>query len=220
MAGADSGHGIWTRPEPGVRQSRFSREQIAAAALSIADAEGFDAVSMRRIASSLGAGTMSLYRYIQTKDELLDLLDDALLAEALVPGELPAGWRDALSLIARQIRRAHLSHPWAVSVLQHSDASRAGPAALRHAEQQAQALDGAPLSAAQKLDLVAIVSDYVTGHLLRAAESRADPAGLDDRFELGLRLLIDGFAAASAGDTSAPSALPGSTAHRGGARSS
>jgi AcrR family transcriptional regulator len=210
MSGADGTPGIWARPEPGARQSRFSREQIAAAAIAIADAEGFDAVSMRRIASSLGAGTMSLYRYIQTKAELLELLDDALLAEALVPGELPAGWRDALSMIARHIRRAHLNHPWAIGVLQHPAADRAGPAALRHAGQQRQALASAPLSAAQKLDVVAIVSDYVTGHLLRAADSPAGPAGLEERFELGLRLLIDGFAAAAARDPGLRTArLPG-----------
>ena len=82
---------IWVRPEPGTRRARFSREQIAAAALAIADAEGFEAVSMRRIAAQLGAGTMSLYRYISTKDDLVTLMDDALMGESLVPeGELPA----------------------------------------------------------------------------------------------------------------------------------
>src|SRR5580658_9905519 len=94
---------IWARPEPAARQPRFSREQIAAAALEIADADGFEAVSMRKIAAHLGAGTMSLYRYIATKDDLVALLDDALLAEALVPGgELPHDWQEALALVARR----------------------------------------------------------------------------------------------------------------------
>ena len=55
---------IWARPEPGERRARRAREQIAQAAIAIADAEGFEAVSMRRIAAELGAGTMTLYHYV------------------------------------------------------------------------------------------------------------------------------------------------------------
>ena len=85
-------NGIWARPGPGARKPRFSREQIAAAALAIADTEGFDAVSIRRVAAELGAGTMSLYRYISAKADLVALMDDAIMGESLVPdGQLPAG---------------------------------------------------------------------------------------------------------------------------------
>jgi AcrR family transcriptional regulator len=236
-----AGTPIWVRPEPATRQPRFSRDQIAAAALAIADAEGFEAVSMRRIAAALGAGTMSLYRYIETKADLLALIDDALLADTLVPGELPADWREALVLVARQTRLAYLPHPWAVQVLQGRPAAEsaiAGPNGLRHFEQSLAALDSAPLDLAAKFDLLAIVDDYVFGHLLHAAEiaertrtAAADDAAAaaaefvetqlatgefphlsalasqegvdefgdkertDERFELGLRLLIDGIAA-------------------------
>ncbi len=177
---------IWARPEPAARQPRFSRDQIAAAALDIADAEGFDAVSMRRIAAALGAGTMSLYRYIATKADLLALIDDAVLGEALVPGKLPAEWPDAIALVARHTRQAWLRHPWAVQVLQGRPASQAalaGPNGMRHFEQSLAALDGAPLSIGAKLDLLAMVDDYVFGHVLRAAEiaergkASADGAG-------------------------------------------
>jgi AcrR family transcriptional regulator len=234
-----AGTPIWVRPEPATRQPRFSRDQIAAAALAIADAEGFEAVSMRRIAAALGAGTMSLYRYIETKADLLALIDDALLADTLVPGELPADWREALVLVARQTRSAYLPHPWAVQVLQGrpaADTAIAGPNGLRHFEQSLAALDSAPLGPAAKFDLLAIVDDYVFGHLLHAAEIAerasaaaadrdaaaefvraqlatgefphlaalaAEPGGqelggfdrLDERFERGLRMLIDGIAA-------------------------
>ncbi len=164
---------IWARPEPATRQPRFSREQIAAAALDIADAEGFNAVSMRRIAAALGAGTMSLYRYIATKADLLALIEDAVLGEALVKGELPAEWPDAIALIARHTRQAWLRHPWAVQVLQGRPAAQAavaGPNGMRHFEQSLAALDNAPLSTGAKLDLLAMVDDYVIGHVLRAAE--------------------------------------------------
>src|SRR5262249_21982259 len=88
---------IWARPEPGSRRPRFTREQIAAAALAIADAEGMEAVSMRRVAADLGAGTMTLYHYVRTKDELIALMDDAIVGEVLLPDdELPRGWRAAM----------------------------------------------------------------------------------------------------------------------------
>ena len=233
---------IWARAEPGTRRPRFSRDQIAAAAVAIADAEGFDAVSMRRIAATLGAGTMSLYRYIETKADLLALIDDALLGETLVPGDLPADWREALMLVAGQTRSAYLPHPWAVQVLQGrpaADAAIPGPNGMRHFEQSLAALAGAPLDTAGKFDLLAIVDDYVFGHLLHAAEiaertraatadvgaaqaaaefgraqlatgefphlsALADQPGVDElggqdrleeRFERGLRLIIDGIAA-------------------------
>jgi AcrR family transcriptional regulator len=175
---------IWVRPEPGTRRARFSREQIAAAALAIADAEGFEAVSMRRIAAELGAGTMSLYRYISAKGDLVALMDDALMAESLVPdGELPPDWREALTLIARRTRAAHLRHPWAIVALQGRGAAGQdgsfGPNGLRHFEQSLAALDSAPLDVAAKLELLTIVDDYVFGSVLRASEmqdrSEADP---------------------------------------------
>jgi AcrR family transcriptional regulator len=168
---------IWVRPEPGTRRARFSREQIAAAAVAIADAEGFEAVSMRRTATDLGAGTMSRYRYISAKGDLVALMDDALMGESLVPGELPADWREALALIARQTRAALLAHPWAVMSLQGRSAAAQdgsfGPNGLRHFEQSLAALDSAPLDAGAKLDLLAIVDDYVFGSVLRAGELEA-----------------------------------------------
>lgn len=228
---------IWARPEPAARKPRFSREQIAAAALTIGDADGFEALSMRRIAAALGAGTMSLYRYIETKDDLLALVGDAILAEALVPGPLPNDWREALAQIARQSRRASLNHLWVARMLAGRvvSSTSAGPNSLRHFEQCLAALERAPLSLRAKLDLLGIIDDYVYGHVIRAAELidaaglqtaesdarvdfirqqldsgdlphlaalTADPVAsqivdvgeLDARFELGLRLLIDGAA--------------------------
>lgn len=177
----DVGEGpIWARPEPSPRSLRFSRQEIAEAALAIADAEGFDAVSMRRIARFLGAGTMSLYRYIATKNDLLALIGDALLGEALVPGDLPGDWLEAIVAVARQTRHTYLRHPWAIRLLQREgalQAALAGPNGLRHIEQSLSALSRAPMDANAKLDVLAIVDDYVFGHLMRAAgtESEAGP---------------------------------------------
>lgn len=146
-------------------------------ALAIADAEGFEAVSMRRVAAELGAGTMSLYHYIRSKDDLVALMDDALMGESLVPdNELPGGWREALAAIARKTRDVFMRHPWALQSLQGEAAvpgAPIGPNAMRHFEQSLAALRHAPLDTAGKLDLLAIVDDYVFGHVLRAGELRS-----------------------------------------------
>jgi AcrR family transcriptional regulator len=166
---------IWTRPEPAGRRPRFSRQQIAATALAIADTEGLPAVSMRRVAAGLGAGTMSLYRYVAAKSDLIALLEDALMGETLVPAaDLPADWRAALTLIAHRTRQAYLRHPWAIAALQGEAAAGHGvptsPNGLRRFEQSLTVLAGAPFDTRGKLNLLAIVDDYVMGNVLHAAE--------------------------------------------------
>src|SRR5579863_10787768 len=91
----------------------LSRETIAAAALVIADAEGFQAVSMRRVGQELNVGTMSLYYYVKTKDDLIAVMDDALMGEALLPS-LPKDWRRAMFEIAQRTHAVYIRHPWAL----------------------------------------------------------------------------------------------------------
>ena len=166
-----SGDSIWLRPQPGERQGRLTRETISAAALSIADSEGFEAVSMRRIAARLGASTMSLYYYVRTKADLVALMDDALLGEILVPeGQLPRGWREAISAIARRTRDVFTRHPWALLSMQGAPP---GPNAMRHFEQSLEALENAPMSLEGKLAFLQLVDDFVFGHSLRTAEVRS-----------------------------------------------
>jgi len=129
-------------------------------------------------AAGLGAGTMSVYRYIDGKGDLVALMADALAAEVLVPdGELPADWRAALALIAHRTRAAYLRHPWAVHAL-HGEAAAGkgapmGPNGLRRFEQSLAALASAPFDTAGRLSLLTLTDDYVYGHLLRAAELQA-----------------------------------------------
>jgi AcrR family transcriptional regulator len=164
---------IWTRPAPGARQPKLSREQIAAAALAIADAEGFAEVSMRRIATELGVGTMTLYYYVKTKDDLIALMDDAIGAEIVLPADqVPTGWRAGLTAIAHKSREVFARHPWALYALQ---GARIGPNAMRHIEQSLAVVADAPVDAHDALHLLSIVDDYVFGHVLRVGESTAHP---------------------------------------------
>jgi len=147
----------------------LSREKIAAAALAIADREGFEAVSMRRVAQDLKVGTMSLYYYVKTKDDLVAVMDDALMGEAVLPS-LPKDWQRAMMEIARRTHAVFIRHPWAlVSML----SAPPGPNALRHMEQCLEALAETAMTTKQKITLLAMVDDFVFGHALREAATDA-----------------------------------------------
>jgi AcrR family transcriptional regulator len=104
---------IWLRPERSAvgRPAQWSRAQITEVALRVADAEGLDAVSMRRVAAELGTGAASLYRYVETREDLLDLMTDATGAEyEYAP---PTGdWLADLIAIGEQARLIFRRHRW------------------------------------------------------------------------------------------------------------
>jgi AcrR family transcriptional regulator len=183
---------VWTRPERGRRRPRYSRDEIAAAAIRIADGEGLEELSMRRLASALGAGTMTLYHYVHNKDELLALVSDALMAEVLVPeDELPRDWREALTLIARRSRDALRRHPWVLDV---RDDPAPGPNGIRHWDQSMQAVSDLNLSVGERFELVTAVDEYVFGFCLMerqnglADDPRAGP-------ESAMRDYVEGLVA-------------------------
>jgi AcrR family transcriptional regulator len=145
------------------RKVQLSREKIAAAALAIADADGFQAVSMRRVALDLGVGTMSLYYYVKTKDDLIAVMDDALMSEAILPS-LPKDWKRAIAEIATRTHSIFLRHPWALVSM---SSAPPGVNAMRHMEQCLEALARTSMTAKEKLALLAMVDDFVFGHALR-----------------------------------------------------
>jgi AcrR family transcriptional regulator len=95
----------------------LSFDRIIAAAVVIADAEGLDGLSMRRVASELGAAPMSLYRHVEDKDDLLLGMMDRTLREAPLPDEAPADWRASLEVAARALWAAFRRHPWLAAAL-------------------------------------------------------------------------------------------------------
>jgi AcrR family transcriptional regulator len=170
---------VWTRNDRASRKPRFTRDDIAAAAIRIADSEGFDAVSMRRIAADLDAGTMTLYHYIRTKDELLSLIIDAFMDEVALPvgTELPSSWRDAMTLIARRSRDAIRRHPWMFDI---SDDPSLGPNGVRHFDQSLQALATLDVDIQGKLDVLMAVDEYVFGFCMHERNNHG-PGDDDDR---------------------------------------
>jgi AcrR family transcriptional regulator len=162
---------LWTRVEPGTRRPRFTREEITATAMRIADTEGLDALSMRRLAVELGAGTMTLYHYVRTKDELLTLVVDAVMGEVVLGPDdpMPTQWRDAVTKIAGKTRAGLLRHPW---ILDITEDLAMGPNRVRHFDQTLQAVAALDLDLADKIDIVSAVDEYVFGSCLWERDAR------------------------------------------------
>ncbi|WP_326846203.1 TetR/AcrR family transcriptional regulator [Streptomyces kaniharaensis] len=125
---------IWLRPERTGRGPRpaHSRASIAAAAIGIADAEGLDAASMRRVAAALGAGTMSLYNYVPKKEHLLDLMLDAAVGEYELPPAPSGDCRADLVGLAHQQLAIFRRHPWLPALVLARPSI--GPNALRYTD--------------------------------------------------------------------------------------
>jgi AcrR family transcriptional regulator len=172
------------------RRRLLEIDEIVDAALALADAEGLEAVTMRRLADELGVGTMTLYHYLRDKDHLAELVSDRVLSEVLIPGEVPSDWREALSEIARRTRSTFLRHPWILEAFGRQHALT--PAGLRHAEQTLAAvrsLESDPDSAAA---IVGIVDDYAIGHAAREiARRRWAAAGTAVELTAEARALLD-----------------------------
>ncbi|NUT39761.1 MAG: TetR family transcriptional regulator [Thermoactinospora sp.] len=189
---------VWSRPSP-PRRPALTREAVVAAAIEIADAEGLAAVSIRRVAAELGARTMTLYSYIERKEDLLALMADEIAAEVLVEGSLPAGWREALVLMARREREVVRRHPWRVELI--SQRVAVGPNGLRHVEQKLSAFDGLGVDRLRAWRYLAAFNDYMTGFVVRESLERGAPreGGINDAereavAEPYIRELVDGGA--------------------------
>lgn len=155
---------LWRGREPAPSGPRpgLTLERIVTAAVALADREGLGTLSMRKVAAELGVGTMSLYRYVPGKGELLDLMLDH------VNGPAPAlqehggkDWRRLMELVARRTWRLYLDHPWLIQVNQTRPIL--GPNALAGFDFALAALDGLGLTGREKVAVILAVDHYVTG---------------------------------------------------------
>jgi AcrR family transcriptional regulator len=169
---------VWERPEPPQRPSPapLSRERIVRAAIRLADADGLAAVSLRKVAAELDAGPMRLYGYLATKEELLDLMLDAVQAEIRPTG---ANWREVLRSLAESTRQAVLRHEWLADL--HGGRPSLGPNALARRESVIAALAGVDRDLV--FPVIGAVDAYAIGTVRREiAERRAErSSGMDKR---------------------------------------
>jgi AcrR family transcriptional regulator len=142
----------------------LSRGEIVDAAIAVADAEGADAVSMRRIAQLLKSGTMSLYWHVANKEQLLDLMLDALVAEVRVP-EPSGDWRADLQAVARENRAMLLRHRWVMEFV--GGRPPLGPNTMLNLDRSLAMLEGLGLDISLAFHILETVSTYVLGATLR-----------------------------------------------------
>lgn len=149
-------------------------ERVVSAGVKVALTEGLGALSMGRVARELGVGTMSLYRYVAAKDDLLTLMFDAAIGTP--PTIDPAaGWREGLSRWSHAIRDAYYRHPWALRV--PINAPPLGPNNIAWLEAALTALTEAPLTEQQKLSTVLLLSGFVRNEATLTADLSAGAGG-------------------------------------------
>jgi AcrR family transcriptional regulator len=139
--------------------------EIVGAAVAIVDAEGLDALSMRRLARELNVGTMTLYHYVADKDHLAALVSEEIMGEMLIPGEVPGHWRDALREIAFRTRDVFLRHPWMADAF--GQRHYVTPNHLRHVEQSIAAVAELDVDPDTAGAILLATDDYAIGHAIR-----------------------------------------------------
>jgi AcrR family transcriptional regulator len=173
-------------------------EAIVEAAIRLADAEGLEAVSMARVAKELTFTPMSLYRYVSSKDELLQLMWNASAQGAENVVLTGSGWREQLTMWAQIQREMIDRHPWITQM--PMAAPPLAPNSLTFVERGLQALDGSGLADADKLRVIGLLSSYTLSEArmahdaVRAAQAMANTGGDPSppwSFESLLRQLVD-----------------------------
>ena len=206
---------IWTRPLRGSRgpAPAHSREAIVTAAIALADAEGLAAVSMRAVATALGTGAGSLYRYLSSRDDLLDLMTDRVVGEQRPYPPAEGDWLEEMLLLARRQLALHRRHPWLLDVIHRP--SGIGPEGLAWFDNCLRILEPVRCAATAKFEAIAMMTGVVTlfarseaaagsfsfagadlaayPHLVAAFSQPSAPAPGTDLFERTLRSLLTGL---------------------------
>lgn len=161
---------LWGRESGGRRGPRPGRsiEEIGRAGVAIADAHGFEAVSMKSVAEAIGFTTMSLYRYVDSKDELNAVLLDVALGPPDLHPTAGDTWRERITAWARQIADRRLAHPWVVEVQQVSPPLT--PNAIAWMETGLAALEDVPLSSQQRLSAMLAIDGWGLNHVRQTTQ--------------------------------------------------
>ena len=163
--------------------ARLSKQRVVVEAVRLADREGVDGLSMRRLAGALGAGAMSLYHYVASKEELLDAMIDIVFEEIELPPE-ETGWQSAMRRRALSTRQVLARHPWAIGLMESRISP--GPANLRHREAVTACLRRAGFPVVMATHANWLLDSYVYGFALQEVSLPFDTAAeLADMTENG-----------------------------------
>ena len=169
-ASIEEAWGVRRRPRKGPKPG-LDLERIVAAAVRVAGSEGLEAVSMSRVAAELGSSAMSLYRYVDAKDELLTLMVDAAFDTPVAPAAEGEDWRAGLNRWAWTYHDALRRHPWVLRV--PITAPPVTPNQIAWLEDGLRSLGGTGLTEPEKLSVILLVSGYVRNEATLAVDLQA-----------------------------------------------
>jgi len=168
---------LWGRSQPATRgpKAALDLETVIRSAIELADAEGLDAVSMRRVAERLEMGTMSIYTYVPAKGELLDLMVDTVYGERADDAtvEPASGLRQRLEVLARNQWAFFQRHPWTLAIA--TGRSVLGPNEAESYERALSVVADLGIPAREAVAIVDAISMFVRG----AARDAAEAAGAE-----------------------------------------
>jgi AcrR family transcriptional regulator len=196
----------------------LTKERVLQAAVEVADREGLGALTMRRLGAELGVEAMSLYKHVADKEEILDGILDVVVGEIEIPDE-GNDWKETMRRRAASARAVLSRHSWAIGLLEGRGSGRG---ALRYLDAILGSLRAAGFSVEDAARAFWLLDSYVYGHVVQETsvpssvpETTNDPAGsgldefphvvevrehaqvhgysLDDEFEFGLELILDGL---------------------------
>ena len=173
---------VWERQERPARGSTasLSRDQIVQAAIGLIDAEGLDALTMRRLATRMGVAVMSLYWYVGSKSDLRELVTDAIFGELDLPPEPSGDWRADLRLLAISTRAVFFRHPW-LATMMGGEELHAGPNFLRHVEHTFASLSRLGVPIQLMVATASAVDSYVFGSIMQRTAGPRFPSDPDER---------------------------------------
>jgi AcrR family transcriptional regulator len=160
---------IWLQPLPPARHRTLGREEIVRAAIEVADAGGAEAITMAAVARQLGSfSPMSLYRYVYSKDGLVDLMLDAVSGQVVMPGAPGGDWRGDLHAVAAGTWAVLKRHLWAAQLI-HTRPP-VGPNALRRLEFMLATFAGLGQDAGAAMGYASMLERHIIGLAMQEAE--------------------------------------------------
>jgi AcrR family transcriptional regulator len=156
--------GVGRRTKETATRAPVNRQRALELALMVADGEGIEAVTMRRLARELGVEAASLYHHVSSKDEILDGLIDRVSTEIEIPSSTDA-WRPAIRQRAHNTRAVLRQHPWAVALM--ASRTTPGPATLRLLEAGIRSFREGGFSVESAAHSISAVDSYVHGFVLQ-----------------------------------------------------
>ena len=173
---------LWGLRGPGRRgpKQKLDLADIVRAAVALADAEGLEALSMRRVADAVGVSPMSLYTYVPSKAELIDLMQHSVWGETGSPPPALTGWRPQLEFIAHQQWDSGQRHPWMLQAAGRRPPL--GPNVVAKFEAAFRAVDGLGLTDLEMEMIIGLLADYVRGAARAAQDARQveETSGMTD----------------------------------------